>query len=93
MAVKDAIIHGIINHMETSQPKNSGSWCIGLTCDLPASYEAWGQPAGLFFWDADTLDEAKAIESYFVHAKGMHPLSDGGIDADKPVRICIHPQP
>ena len=92
MAVKDAIILGIIQHIETSPSQNSGSWCIGLTCDLPAAYEAWGQPASLFFWDADSLDDAKAIESYCVDAKGMQALSDGGIDSEKPVRICIHPR-
>lgn len=92
MAVKDAIILGIVQHIETSPPPNSGSWCIGLTCDLPASYEAWGQPAGLFFWDADSHDDAKAIESFCVQTKGMHPLTDGGIESDKPVRICIHPR-
>jgi len=89
---KNAIILGIIKHIETSPPPNYGSWCIGLTCDLPASYAAWGQPAGLFFWDADSLDDAKAIESFCVQTKGMHSLSDSPIDAGEPVRICIHPR-
>ncbi|MEK6743273.1 MAG: hypothetical protein AABZ15_06680 [Nitrospirota bacterium] len=79
MAVKDSIIHGIIQHIENSPPPNGGSWCIGLTCDLLASYGAWGQPAGLNFWEADSLDDAKAIGSYCVHEKSIHPLSDGGI--------------
>jgi len=92
MAVKDAIILGIIQHIETALPPNNGNWCIGLTCDLPASYEAWGQPAGLFFWDADSLDDAMDIESFCVQTKSMRPLSDSGIDSDKPVRVCIHPR-
>ena len=92
MAVKDAIILGIIQHIETAPPPSYGTWCIGFTCDLPAAYEAWGQPAGLFFWDADSLDDAMDIESFCVQTKGMQPLSDGGIDSDKPVRVCIHPR-
>lgn len=92
MAVKDAIILGIIQHIETSPPPNYGTWCIGLTCDLPAAYEAWDQPVGLFFWDADSLDAAMDIGSFCVQTKSMQPLFDIGIDSDKPVRVCIHPR-
>jgi hypothetical protein len=89
---KEEIILGIIKHIETSPLPNNGSWCIGLTCDLMASYGAWGRPAGLFFWDDVSLEDAKAIESYCVNEKGMYSLSDGPIDSGEPVRICIHPR-
>ena len=92
MAVKDAIILGIIEHIENPPFKNNGSWCIGLTCDLMASFAAWGKPVGLFFWNADSLDDAMDIESFCVQTKGMQPLSDSGIDSDKTVRVCIYPR-
>jgi hypothetical protein len=92
MALKDAIIRGIIRHIENPPFQHNGSWSMGLTCDLPAAYDAWGKPAGLFFWDADSLDDAMDIESFCLQTKGMQPLYDSGIDSGEPVRICICPR-
>jgi len=89
---KDVIIVEIIEHIENPPFLHKGSWCIGLTCDLMASFVAWGRPAGLFFWEANSLKDAKAIESFCVQTKGMHSQSDSGIDSGEPVRICIHPR-
>lgn len=86
------IIHGIAFHVEASRSPDFGAWRIGLTSDVPKAYEKWGCPAGLVYWAALTLTDARAVENYFVREKGMRCITGGEVYSEETARVCVFPE-
>lgn len=88
---KSSIIAAIKERVEGSQGKNYAAWTIGITNDLERrtkEHEEKGEStAYLKSWEADSLDDAQAIETYFLneHKPPMKGGTGGDLNARK---IC-----
>lgn len=91
MAQAHAIISSVLYHVTTSDMPDFAAWNIGLTKDLPEAYAAWGSPGRLVYWEAASSSEALVIESFFVNEKRMQRVTNGELDHDAAIRVCIYP--
>lgn len=82
MANKQSIVMGIEQRVQSSKAPNYKSWRIGITHDVQHRYEEWRKPPHFLYWEADSLQDAHAIEAHFIHQKGM----DGGTGGDLSAR-------
>lgn len=79
----------IIGSVVTEQQADFEAWRIGVTHDVKERYAEWNRPERFQFWQADTLREAQALESYFVHFKGMQGWSGGELELDRDAYVYI----
>ncbi len=82
MANKQSIVMGIEQRVQSSKTPNYRSWRIGITHDVQQRYEEWEKPSHFLYWEADSLEDAQAVEAHFIHQKGM----DGGTGGDLSTR-------
>jgi len=90
---KESIKQAIINRVESSKTVEYSAWTIGLTHD-PAErkkqHEADGKSTKHWKqWVADSLSDAREIESYFINKKGMKGGTGGDLSARKKVHVYI----
>jgi hypothetical protein len=76
MASESALITAIERKVVTPSV-----WTIGVTDDLGRRRKKHGNPILWYHWDADTEQDARAVEAYFVE-KGLKGDTGGGGGAD-----------
>lgn len=89
MTNKQSIVIGIEQRVQSSKTPNYKSWRIGITQDVQQRYEEWEKPPHFLYWEADSLQDAQAIEAYFIHQKGMVGGTGGDLDARKMSYVYI----
>jgi len=89
MANAKAIAAGIIDRVNRSKTPNFKAWRIGLTHDVQQRYQEWGKPTHFLYWEADSLDDAQAIEAYFINEKGMEGGTGGDLNARRSLYVYI----
>ncbi len=68
------------------------AWQIGITNDPDERKKEWGQTKDVSTWtqwEANSLSDAQAIESYFVNEKKMKGGTGGSTSADRTVYVYI----
>lgn len=89
MTAKQSIVLGIEQRVQRSKVPNYKSWRIGITHDLQRRYEDWEKPPHFLYWEADSLQDAQAIEAHFIHQKGMVGGTGGDLSARKMAYVYI----
>lgn len=89
MATKQSIVLGIEQRVQDSKAPNYNSWRIGITHDWQQRYVDWGKPPNFLYWEADSLEDAQAIETHFIHQKGMDGGTGGDLSAWKMAYVYI----
>ena len=93
MSTKQTIISEIKSRVESSKTVNYTSWQIGITndpttrkqqhADEKKETKYWKQ------WLADSLSDAREIESYFIENKNMKGGTGGDLSPHKTVYVYI----
>ena len=90
---KQSITQAIINRVESSKTVNYTSWRIGLThtpSERKEEHENEGRPITHWQqWQADSLADAQAIESYFINEKKMQGGTGGDLSSSQTVYVYI----
>lgn len=90
MAQAHVITSSILDHVAGSGTPDFASWGIGLTTEPPEAGTDRGGPV-LVFWEADSLAVAEIVEAFFVYEKRMQCVTDGTLDPDRTVLVCLFP--
>ena len=78
-----------INEIVGKSPSN---WQIGITNDPSARKEEWARTKNVAAWkqwQADSLEEAQAIERHFIHVLKMNGGTGGNTSSDGEVYVYI----
>jgi len=79
---RQSIIQAITDRVESAKPADYSFWTIGLT-HFPDQRKKQRQ------WIADSLSDAKGIESFFINEKGMKAGTTEHLDTYKTVYVYI----
>jgi len=63
-------------------------WRVGLTQNLAERHSAWDQPKSFKCWQADSLEDAQALEASLI-AAGMKGGTGGNMEPGKPTWIYV----
>ena len=89
MATRQAIINGIDQRVQKSQTPNYKAWQIGITQDIGQRYEDWKKPEHFMYWEGDSLQDAQAVETYFINQKGMQGGTGGDLIPSRKTYVYI----
>lgn len=71
-------------------------WRIGITSNLPRRYREHAERGRNLLrnlvWQANSLEDARDIESFFINHMGMAGGTGGDIEEGKPVFVYIMPE-
>jgi len=87
--IAEEIAEAIVNRVNQFQPPNFAAWRIGLTHDINQRYEYWNEPEHFLYWEADSLQDAQAIESHFINKMNMKGGTGGDLDPRKMTYVYI----
>jgi hypothetical protein len=91
MAGRQRTIANIINHVAASKKPDFGCWRIGITNDIEVLSREWHRPEGFISWCADSWEDARVIETFFVYVKGMVGDITGELDSEDAACIYLIP--
>ncbi len=88
-----ASIKAVVNRYS---PADYSLWTIGITSDLEGRKKAHGDPKDWHHWEADSLEVAREVETYFLNdfpekeEDRMNGGTGGDIDNNKTVYVYIY---
>jgi len=95
MATTSTIKTAIKNRVENSKGSNFSDWTIGITTDLAGRKEQHDNPKYWQYWEADSLQVARDVETYFLNdypeqaSKRMKGGTGGDMSAYKTAYVYI----
>lgn len=78
----------IMSEIMSRASRDLTGWRIGITHDIPKQYEHWGKPVSFCSWEADSLETAQELESFFINL-GMKGGTDGDLSTGKQTHVYI----
>lgn len=87
--MKQGIMNDIVWSVMVEGNGDYRGWRIGVTNNLIRQHAEWGQPVRFRSWQADSLQDARDIESYFVRFKGMKRSGAGEMDQGRDAYVYI----
>ena len=79
---RQSITQAITDRVESAKPADYSLWTIGLT-QFPNERKKQRQ------WIADSLTDAKGIESFFINQKGMKGVTTEDLNGHKTIYVYI----
>ena len=89
MSTAQQIANAINERVKNSQSPNYKAWRIGLTHDIDERYNYWKRPEHFLYWEANSLEDAQAVETHFINKMGMQGGTGGDLDDNKTVFVYI----
>lgn len=89
MATAQQIADAIVERVNRSKTPDFTAWRVGLTHDINERYEFWKKPEHFLYWEADSLADAKTVESHFINKMKMKGGTGGDLDARKTTYVYI----
>ena len=89
MATAQQMIDAIVERVNNSKSPEFTTWRIGLTNDVKQRYIDWDRPEFFLYWEADSLEDAQAVESHFIKKLEMKGGTGGDLDTRKTVYVYI----
>ena len=90
---KKSITEAIARRIEASKTVDYSNWIIGLTHDPDERKQRHQNDGNVtkhwMQWVADSLSDARDIESYFINKKGMKGGTGGNLSTQRKVYVYI----